>query len=175
MSRKRLGVSINFQKKRYQTFVWYPFLFWCRGTESNCRHGDFQSITPGFLTSSIHITYWNHWIRISTSFPIFANFSRFRKGFPAQNPRKLILFFINLSLIPTLKWWVAIELFCCKLISCMRLHYRIIEFCFSSGYLRPSELIPVSTIKSQSSFRDVGCIKNVASFPFYTSFSAILR
>jgi hypothetical protein len=32
-----------FIKKGYQAWASYPFFYWCRGTESNCRHGDFQT------------------------------------------------------------------------------------------------------------------------------------
>jgi len=41
------GLKPQHLKCAYQTekaperFLW-SFLFWCRGTESNCRHGDFQ-------------------------------------------------------------------------------------------------------------------------------------
>ena len=78
--------------KKYRAFAWYPIWTGAEGQNFNrlrrsnapeAQHGDFQSITPGFLISSIHLSYWNHWNRISTSFPIFADFG---KIFPHKVP-----------------------------------------------------------------------------------------
>ena len=56
-------------------------IYWCRGTESNCRHGDFQSPPPSFLTS---LNYYNRlksliiiFQRFFRFFPILADFGKF--------------------------------------------------------------------------------------------------
>jgi len=33
-----------FKQKKHLRIIRKCFLTWCRGTESNCRHGDFQSV-----------------------------------------------------------------------------------------------------------------------------------
>ena len=53
-------------------------------SESNYWHGDFQSITPSFLTSSNYLSCWNNSILISTPLPTFADFSRFWTDFHTQ-------------------------------------------------------------------------------------------
>jgi len=45
------------QKKKVRGMLTRAVYMWCRGTESNCRHGDFQSLPLSFLTSSNYYNY----------------------------------------------------------------------------------------------------------------------
>ena len=80
----------NVIKKAPEKFL--GLFSWCRGTESNLRHGDFQSITLSFLTSLNSLTYWNNWIRTFHILADFPHFSRFWTIFPTQSPHKMLGF-----------------------------------------------------------------------------------